>query len=597
MNSPVASLLALMAFLLPALGVPREELLQDTFKSALVALFALAAAIVFFWRARRHPTALRWHPLLWVPLALMAHALGSMAWSHAYLAGVEAVRWGLFALLMWLGLNTFTSRSVPQLARAIFGGAVVASLWAAAQFWFDWRFFPQGPNPGSTFVNRNFFAEYAVCALPFGALLLAQARDPRKVAMLAASLGLVIVAIFMTGTRSALVALWLSLGVAWPVAAWACRRELAWRTWSRATRLTAAIVLLATVGALGSLPTGNESIARELRGMTPLERATLRTQAIRPGDPSLGLRLSMWRSTAAMIAVHPLAGVGAGAWENVLPLYQDEGRQLETDYYAHNEYLQMLAEYGLVGWLAVLALLAYAARAAWRTLRRDTPTSAQADRPWRAAALCGLMALFIVSTIGFAWRLAGTGALFALMLGVLLASDARSRASNLGGVRARSPAWRPVFSSVALLACIAAWALAAGITTRATQAEYRLVRAARLAMTISGSGEPNHPRWLAAKGEMLRLVREGIALNPHYRKITPVVADELARWGDWPDATWIWESVLTSRPHVVAIMTNAGQGHLAMGQREQARYWLERARAIQPEAPSVRSLEAGLQAP
>lgn len=32
------------------------------------------------------------------------------------------------------------------------------------------------------------------------------------------------------------------------------------------------------------------------------------------------------------------------------PRYQRVESQLETDYYAHNEILQLLAEYGLVGW-------------------------------------------------------------------------------------------------------------------------------------------------------------------------------------------------------------------------------------------------------
>ena len=47
------------------------------------------------------------------------------------------------------------------------------------------------------------------------------------------------------------------------------------------------------------------------------------------------------------------SGVGAGAWEVDVPLYQDEGAQLETDYYVHNEILQLLGEYGLVGWITL----------------------------------------------------------------------------------------------------------------------------------------------------------------------------------------------------------------------------------------------------
>ena len=92
----------------------------------------------------------------------------------------------------------------------------------------------------------------------------------------------------------------------------------------------------------------------------------------------------------------------------------------------------------------------------------------------------------------------------------------------------------------------------------------------------------------------LRLVEEGVAINPHYRKLTPMVADELAHWGDWANATWIWESVLASRPYVVALLTNAARGHANLGDDAGARAYLARALAVQPDAPSVRSLEVVL---
>jgi tetratricopeptide (TPR) repeat protein len=49
--------------------------------------------------------------------------------------------------------------------------------------------------------------------------------------------------------------------------------------------------------------------------------------------------------------------------------------------------------------------------------------------------------------------------------------------------------------------------------------------------------------------------------------------------------------VLGSRPHIVAILTNAARGHDAMGHQPQALAYLERARRIQPRAPAVRGLE------
>jgi O-antigen ligase len=144
---------------------------------------------------------------------------------------------------------------------------------------------------------------------------------------------------------------------------------------------------------------------------------------------------------------------------------------------------------------------------------------------------------------------------------------------------------------LALGASVACLALALYITQQAALSEQKIVRATRLALSVSASGDVNNPRWEPIKARILRLIREGIAINRHYRKITPIVADELARWGDWRDAIWIWESVLSSRPHVVAIMSNVARGYASIGDSQKALDYLARAKAIQPDAPAVRSLE------
>jgi hypothetical protein len=139
------AILALMMFLAPALGVPNEEMIQDTLKSIIVSFAALGAALFFFWNQRNRNQALRWHGVVWLPLLLMAYALGSMAWSHTYLGGVEAIRWFIFSILLWLGLNTLDRERLPTLAWGIHAGAFFASLWTALQFWVDFTFFPKAP--------------------------------------------------------------------------------------------------------------------------------------------------------------------------------------------------------------------------------------------------------------------------------------------------------------------------------------------------------------------------------------------------------------------------------------------------------------------
>lgn len=586
-----AALLAIMLFLAPAVGVPGEEMLQDTLKSIVVAFSTLLAALLFLLAQRGQARALRWHGVLWLPLLLVAYALGSMAWSHAYLGGVEAVRWFLFALIAWLALNTFSRDRLPLLAWCVHLGAVAASAWAAIQFWTGFSPFPLGPEPSSTFINRNFFAEFVVCSVPFSLLLLSRLRRLSAILPMAASLSLVIEALFMAATRSALITFWIEVVLVFPLVAWRCRDQLGWRTWPSRTRALVLVLVPALVLAMGTIPSGNPRILAEGHGANPLARATDRTQSIRPADQSISMRFVMWRDTVQAIAARPIAGLGAGAWESGIPLFQAEGAQLETDYYAHNEPLQLVAEYGLVGWAFLLLLAAYLLLAAWRTWQGESET-ARAERPWRGVLLASLLALMLVGGAGFPWRLATTGALFALCLGALAASDARL---GFGGRwQARALAWTPLRSRIALAGCLACLALALFIAQRAAASERKLVTAAKIALAISASGNPHQPRFDDAKRQMLQLAREGIALNPHYRKITPMIADELARWGDWRNALWIWESVLQSRPHVVAILSNAARGYSMVGRNDIAMAYLERARRIQPRAPAVHSLEVAL---
>lgn len=584
-----AGILALMMFLVPAMGVPSELMLQDTLKSAVVSFATLLAGFVFFWQQRSKAGAMHWHALMWLPLALAVYALGSMAWSHTYLGGVEAIRWFVFGLLLWLGVNTLQRERLPALAWGIHAGAVVASLWAALQFWVDFRYFSQIAHPASTFVNRNFFAEYLVCTLPFSAWLLARAQRSSSIAVLAFSLAFNIVALLMTGTRSALTAMWLLFLVVLPLIFVLYRKQFAFASWKAGKRALALGVFTLTLAGLGMIGSTNPAITTTSKpGVNAFERAFARTASIKVDDGSLGKRISMWKATLRMMGQHPMEGVGAGAWEVQLPLYQPEDSQLEADYYAHNEILQLLAEYGLIGWGFFLSLSAYLIAATWKTLRGRTE-EAQAQAPIRAIALSSLLMLLVVGNAGFPWHLAATGALFAICLAILAASDVRL--GMRGRVSSSVMTWKPVYSTASVVAVAVLAVLAAFITQQAALSERKIVSALRLALTISRSGAPNAPRWDPIKNQMFTLLREGIAINPHYRKLTPQVADELARWGDWKNAIWVWESVVSSRPYVVAILSNIARGYAQTGDTQKALELLAHCKQIQPKAPSVRSLE------
>ena len=584
-----------MMTVVPAVGVAGLELLQDTLKSMLVAGFALAAAAVFFWRGARDIAAPSWHGVLLLPALLALYALGSMAWSHTYLGGVEAIRWVLFGLILFLGMNTLTTGRVTLLAWGIHLGAALAALWAALQFWVNLDFFAQGPNPASTFINRNVFAEYLVCTLPFSALLLSRVKTKGVAYLLTVSIGFNIVALLMTGTRSALLGLFLLL-LLLPCILWRYRDQAASGRWHAGHLGAIVLVLLATVAGLGSLDSANPKLIAEFGPGDALDRSVTRslsmTQASEYTEGSFSVRALMWKSTLRMIAANPVAGVGAGAWEVHAPLYQEPGSQVEIDFFAHNEFLQLLAEYGLVGWLFLGLLFAYLSWAAYRTWS-DPSERGRQEAPARALALASLLVMLLVSNAGFPWRIATTGALFALSLAILAASDCRL-APAPRFFPSGSFHWSAPDAKVALAVTLGCAVLAAYISQQAVLAEAKLVRAGLGAALISRSSAPDHSHWDAAKVLVLKNAREGIALNPHYRRLTPVIALELAGWGDWPNAIWILESVMASRPHVVALIALAGRGYLLTGDEHKALELLNRALQLQPTAPIVRALQADL---
>jgi len=497
-------------------------------------------------------------------------------------------------MLMWLGLNTLTRQNLPLLLWGIHGGVVAASMWAAAQFWFDLSLFPQAAAPASTFVNRNFFAEYAVSVLPFSICLLVSLRQSRCLPWMALSVAFNTVALLMTGTRSALLALLVLL----PVMALILirhRKQLAFAHWNKYTQTLVGLALVAGVFGLGSIPSGSPQIIQADMGTTALERSFLRAASMADSkeytERSFSVRSQMWMATARMMMAHPWTGVGAGAWEVQIPLYQRAYTVLETDYYAHNEYLQLLSEYGaVVGGLGLAFLLAYLAHTAGNTFQLAGKAALEA--PARAVLLTSLLALLMVSNAGFPWHLSGCGALLALGLGALAASDARLTPKT---ARPLNTLLLPSSQAqIMVFILLSGLALAVYITWQAVQAERRLVHAIHLG-TFLGQQLPAPARPEAErKTDMLRSLREGIAINPHYRKFTAIAAEKLSASGDYANAAWVLESVAASRPHVPALWYGLAMNYAQLGKHERANAAFQQVQRLKPDAIDTMTLKVTL---
>ena len=296
-QTAVTLLLSAMMVFVPAMGSNHEELLQDTLKSILVSAFTLSAALLLFWQLRDKTTRVNYHHLVWLPLGLMTFSLCSMAWSHTYLSGVEAIRWFVFSLIVFLGLNSLTLDRITHLVWGIHIGAVFASLWAALQFWFDFQFFAQGPNPASTFVNRNFFAEFLVCTIPFSILLLTRAKEKSSVFLLTFSVGFNIAALLMTGTRSALVGLSV-LALLLPCIIYLNKRLVSSKNWHFSHCIALLVLLITSIFSISSIETRNPKIATEFGQGNAIKRALNRAASLTTSDEyrngSFSIRSTLW---------------------------------------------------------------------------------------------------------------------------------------------------------------------------------------------------------------------------------------------------------------------------------------------------------------
>lgn len=80
-------------------------------------------------------------------------------------------------------------------------------------------------------------------------------------------------------------------------------------------------------------------------------------------------RLYIWRAALDMIQAHPIFGVGAGVFMHVYPQYVLPGAPEPVAAFAHNLFLQVAAEFGLVGLAIFLAILGRVMWQAWRLAR------------------------------------------------------------------------------------------------------------------------------------------------------------------------------------------------------------------------------------
>ena len=309
------------------------------------------------------------------------------------LAIKETLKWVLLVLAYILTRTTIqTDRAARGLLIALFLTGSAEALMGAAQF-----FVPMGPpafavgpfiRAHGMFGQPNPFAGYLGTILPI-ALAMALIPHPghfRAVATL--SFLVIAMGIVLSLSRGAWLGLAISLGV----------MAMAWSPHARklVIPLAASVVFIVGLAMLGLLP---PNLAARITSVTDnFGVFDVRSVVLTSENFAVVERMAHWQAGWEMFRDYPFLGVGPGNYPAVYDRYAIPPWR-EALGHAHNYYLNMAAEAGLPGLLALLVTLGLAFRALGRRIRAIDPTGQLTRRTGPLAKEMGRAATDTAKTV------------------------------------------------------------------------------------------------------------------------------------------------------------------------------------------------------
>jgi O-antigen ligase len=308
----------------------------------------------------------------------------------------SAMLYVAYGVMCFLVVQTFNKTSYLRYSVAIFVvyGTVVAAFalvqglsssgklyWLKAPASGGWIYGP--------YVNHNHYAGLMELLVPL-ALVSAftrNARGPHKVLAIAASV-VMACTIFLSGSRGGM----LAFGVQLLLLFWFLARTRRHRD----TIIAACAFILVCLGTLAWI--GGEGLLSRF--------ASLRSET--HAEISGGTRLRIDQDTLRMFTERPIMGWGLGVFADVYPRFRSFYSEFQVNA-AHNDYLQFLAETGVLGFLTLLWFLLTVYRSA---LKKVGNWQRDINGALAVAMILSMSGLLVHSLIDFNLQVPANAALF-----------------------------------------------------------------------------------------------------------------------------------------------------------------------------------------
>ena len=168
----------------------------------------------------------------------------------------------------------------------------------------------------------------------------------------------------------------------------------------------------------------------------PSEKLILRFAELTSSDPTAGGRAKLWAATIPLIKAYPVFGCGLGGYETAFLNFKAFDPLIRDDF-THNDYLQLLAELGLVGF----AMLAVPACSVVRSTLRKAVVSQDPEGRYFAVACAGALAAILLHSLAdFNLYIPANAMLLAWIAGMTLEARPASAILNRREQLASGPA-------------------------------------------------------------------------------------------------------------------------------------------------------------
>lgn len=256
----------------------------------------------------------------------------------------------------------------------------------------------QFASPFGSFVNRHNFAAYMEMAIsvPLGLIFVGAVTKDKRLLYITA-IALMGIALLLSGSRGGLVALLAEIIVLIMLTSGGTRKNV----------LVKAALALALVGAViaGAFFVGGDTSLTRLTETAGTKDITTN-------------RTHIWSVTLQVIANNLPFGAGIGAFGAAYTPF-DSFNGLERVEQAHNDYLQVLADAGIVGAIIGAAFLFW--------LIRDGIRNSKTDNLYRrgiaVGAFAGIAAILVHSVFDFVLHTTAVSIMFLVLVGMLASSS------------------------------------------------------------------------------------------------------------------------------------------------------------------------------